>query len=142
MAFSLKPRLSGENSIITSLAAAGLVLAIYNMKVGPLSDVHATDAGDINMQAAVKKAGWTSVAAIGALFLLAQDPNIVIMGGGAIVFEELSHRHALLAHPGTGQIQVTPAAYQAASSQPVGSTALQVYSGSSGGAGMVEAQAG
>lgn len=113
MAFlsGLKPRLSGENSIIASLATVALVLAIYNMKVGPVSDVHATDANDGNMQAAVKKAGWESVAAVAGVGLLAKDPNIIILGGAAIIAEELAYRHALLSHPGTGQIQVTAAGY-------------------------------
>jgi len=114
MAFSLKPRLSGENSIITSMAAAGLVIGIYNMSVGPVSDVHATDAGDINMQASVKKAGWKSVIFIGGLFILSQDLNVAILGGSAIIAEELSYRHALMASPASGQIEVTPASYQPA----------------------------
>lgn len=113
MAFlsGLKPRLSGENSIIASLATVALVLAIYNMKVGPVSDVHATDVNDGNMQAAVKKAGWEAVAAVAGVSLLAKDPNIVILGGAAIIAEELAYRHALMSHPGTGKISVTAAGY-------------------------------
>jgi hypothetical protein len=139
MAFSFKPRLSGENSIITSLAAAGLVFGIYSMKVGPVADVHTTDANDINLKASIRKAGWTSVILIGGLFILAQDMNIVILGGATIIAEELNYRHALMASPSTGQIQVTPASYQPAATppQPVGSTALNTYGG-----GPVEAVAG
>jgi hypothetical protein len=141
MAFSLKPRLSGENSIVVALATAALVVGIYNMKVGPVSDVHATDAMDINMKASVKKAGWEALTAVAGLTLLAQDPNIAILGGAAIIAEELSYRHALLASPNSGQIQVTPQSYTpAAQQQPVGSTALGVYSGS--GSDYAEAQAG
>jgi hypothetical protein len=118
----LKPRLSGENSIVVSLATAALVIGIYNMSVGPVSDVHATDAMDGNLAASVKKAGWKAVVAVAALAILAMDPNIVILGGAAIIGEELSYRHALMTNPGSGQIQLTPAAYQPASGQtaPVG----------------------
>lgn len=141
MAFSLKPRLSGENSIIVSLAAAATVFAVYNMKVGPVSDVHATNANDINMRASVKKAGWESVVLVGALFLLANDLNIAIMGGGAIVFEELSYRHALMASPANGQIEVTPSSYLPAGSQGQSQPPnLQLYTG--GSSGVVEAVAG
>ena len=138
MAFSLKPRLSGENSIIMALATAAFVVSIYNMKVGPVSDVHATNANDGNMAASVKKAGWEAVAAVAGIALLAQDPNIVILGGAAIIAEELSYRHSMMANPNTGQIQVSPTSYQAASAQPVGSTPLNVY----GSGSVTEAQAG
>ena len=139
MAFSIKPKLSGENSIIAALATAALVAAIYNMKVGPVSDLHATDAHDGNMAASLKKAGWEAVFVVSAITLLAQDANIAIIGGGTIILEEIFNRHALMTNPASGQITITPASYQAAGTpQPVGSTALNVY-GDSGG---VEAQAG
>jgi hypothetical protein len=139
MALNFTPRLSGENSIITSLAAAGLVFGVYSMRVGPVADVHTTDANDINVRASVKKAGWTAVILIGGLFILSQDLNVAILGGGAIILEELNYRHALMANPQTGQITVTPAAYLPAATapQPVGSTALQTYAG-----GPTEAMAG
>lgn len=146
MAFSLKPRLSGENSIITALATAGLVFAIYNMKLGPVADLHATDANDPNMRASIKKAGWAAVLGVGAMTLLAGDLNIAILGGGAIIYEELTNRHALMASPSTGQITVTPASYQPMGGQvqPVGSTALSGFASVNGigASGMVEAQAG
>ncbi len=115
----LKPRLSGENSIIASLATVALVLGIYNMKVGPVADVHATPPNDGNLQAAVKKAGWTAVVAVAALTLLAKDPNITILGGAAIIAEELSYRHAMMTSPGNGQIALTPQAYQPAAGASV-----------------------
>lgn len=111
---NLKPRLSGENSIIASLATVGLVIGMYQSSVGPVSDVHATDPQDINLRSAVRKAGWMSLAAVAALGLLAKDPNIIILGGATIIAEELCYRHALMTNPGTGEITVTPASYQAA----------------------------
>jgi hypothetical protein len=107
-----KPRLSGENSIIVALATAALVLGIYNMKVGPVSDVHATDANDGNMAASVKKAGWESVVVVAGVGLLAKDPNIIILGGAAIIAEELAYRHAMMSNPATGKIATTAAGYQ------------------------------
>lgn len=137
MTLSFKPLLSADNSVITALATAAFVVAIYNYSVGPISDVHATGANDPNLQASVKKAGWKSVALVAGLTILARDPNILIMGGAAVIGEELTYRHALMASPDTGRIQVTPASYvPAGSAEPVGSTAMQVYSGP------VEAQAG
>ena len=141
MAFSIKPRLSGENSVIVSLAVAALVFATYSQSVGPVSDVHATDANDINMKAAIKKAGWASVGVVAALTVLAQDANIAILGGATIIAEELSYRHALMASPSNGQIEVTPSSYLPAGNQGATSPPnLQMYQG--GGSGLVEAVAG
>ena len=41
-----RPRISGDNSIITSLATVAVVVAIYQAKIGPVSDVHATAPND------------------------------------------------------------------------------------------------
>jgi hypothetical protein len=108
----LKPRLSSENSIIASLATVALVVGIYQANIGPVSDVHASDAYDGNIQASCKKAGWMAVIAVAAVSLLAKDPNIVILGGATIIAEELCYRHALMTNPSSGQIQVAPNAYQ------------------------------
>lgn len=141
MAFSIKPNLGSENSIIMAAATAALVIGVYSSKVGPVSDAHATSANDGNLSAAAKKAGWQSVVLVSALALLARDPNIVILGGATIIAEELAYRHAIMASPETGQIIVTPADFlPAGATSPVGSTALGTYSG--GYSGPVEAMAG
>lgn len=142
MAFSIKPRLSGENSIIMALAAAAFVVAVYNYSLGPMSDAHATAANDPNMQAAIKKAGWKSLGLVSALALLAQDPNIVILGGAAIIGEEVSYRHALMASPDTGRIVVSPDSYLPAGT-PANTQSLNSDGGYAGvTAGILEAVAG
>jgi hypothetical protein len=123
MPFDVKPRLSGENSIIASLATVGLVIGVYQASVGPVSDVHATEAGDINLTAAVRKAGWTAFAAVAAVALLAKDPNILILGGAAIIVQELCYRHALMVHPGTGKLAITPGSYMSAGAAGAGTVA-------------------
>lgn len=116
MALDIKPRLKAENSIIASLGVAGLVIGVYQGMVGPVSDVHATGANDLNMQASVRKAGWASVVTVSAVGLLARDPNIIILGGIAIIVEEVMYRHAIFTNPATGQIQVDAGAYASAGS--------------------------
>jgi hypothetical protein len=108
------PRLSGENSIIASMATVALVVGIYNGNVGPVTDTHATDAGDINIGKGIRKAGWQALAAVAAIALLARDPNIVILGAAAVIVEELCYRHAHMSNPATGALDITPAAYQPA----------------------------
>jgi hypothetical protein len=108
------PRISGDNSIITSLATVAVVVAVYQSKIGPVSDVHATAPNDGNIAASIRKAGWQSLGVVSAIALLAGDLNIVILGGAAVIAEELSYRHANMTNPGTGQITLMPASYQPA----------------------------
>jgi hypothetical protein len=139
MAFNLKPRLGAENSVVVSLGVAALIVGIYSSKVGPVADAHATAANDGNMLAATKKAGWESTALMVGLALLTQDANIVILGGATIISEELAYRHAIMANPDTGQIDLTPASYA-----PAGGQAPQLGAAPSGGyaSGILEAVAG
>jgi hypothetical protein len=109
------PLLKQENSIIMSGAVVALTVGLYTGVVGPVSVAHATEANSGNLEASKKKAGFTALAGISAIALLAKDPNIVILGGATIIAMELMYRHAIMAHPDTGQI-VPPAqaAYQPA----------------------------
>src|SRR5579859_2372986 len=106
-----QPRISGDNSIVTSLATVAVVVAIYQAKVGPVADVHMTAPNDGNIAASIRKAGWEALGAVAGIALLAGDMNIIILGGAAVVAEELSYRHANMSNPATGQIAVTPASY-------------------------------
>lgn len=137
MAFSFKPRLSGENSIIMAAAAAGLVLGIFQAKVGPVADVHATGSQDGNLGASIKKAEWTSIIAVSALTLLAQDPNIAIIGGGMTLLEQIQYRHAWMTNT-SGKVQVTPDSYAPAATPPQSGLSVAPAATS----GVIEAQAG
>ena len=104
----LKP----ENSIIAGLATVAIVAGIYQLSAGPVSQVHASDAYHPANSSAVKKAGYESLIAVAGIALLARDPNIVILGGAAIVAFHASYRHANMVNPGTGQVESPgPAAY-------------------------------
>lgn len=121
----LKPRLSGEGSIVTSLAVAALAIGVYNAAVGPIADAHQTNANDPNLLAATRKAGWTALIFVGAVSVLSRDPNIVILGGAAVITQELCYRHAIMTNPATGKIHVTPDSYMPAGGNvtPVGDLA-------------------
>jgi hypothetical protein len=99
-----KPRLSVENSIIMSGATVALTIALYNGVVGPVSAVHMTDANNGAVMSSKKKAGFAALAGISAIALIARDPNIVILGGATVIAMELMYRHAISAHPETGQL--------------------------------------
>lgn len=111
-----KPILGSENSIITSLAVAAVVTGIYGSKVGPVADVHATNANDINVAASIRKAGSESLGLVVGIWLLSRDHNVLILGGATIIANELSYRHAAMTNPANGQIEITPASYAPAGS--------------------------
>lgn len=113
MAF--KSLLKPEGSLILGAALAGAVFAEYQLTVGNVSGVHMSEANHPALETSRKKAGYTSAILVASLALLAKDPNLVILGGGAIIAMELSYRHAVMAHPETGQIMPPAAsAYQPA----------------------------
>lgn len=96
----LKP----SESTVASLATVGFVIAIYQMNVGNTAQVHASDANHPVLETSRKKAGYSALAGVAALTLLTKDANIGILGGGAIIAMELTTRHAIMAHPVTGQL--------------------------------------
>lgn len=101
---ALSPIFKPEGSIIAGLAVVGLVVANYNLHNGPASMAAATDAWDSNLAASNKKAGWSSLALVAGVALLARDPNIAILGGAAIIAMQSSYIHAIAVHPQTGAI--------------------------------------
>ena len=109
--FSTPPGYKPADSISTAALAGIGVFTVYGGKVGPVADVHATSPGDPNVNAAVKKAGWTALAIVGVLTFLTRDLNVPIVGAGAIVLEHTIYLHAEMANPANGQITVNQAAY-------------------------------
>jgi len=104
-----------ENSIIAGLATIALVGATYQLDVGPVSQVHASDANFGANSAGIKKAGYTSLVLVAGITLLARDPNILILGGAAIIAFHSHYRHADLVNPATNMVEdAGPSAYQPA----------------------------
>lgn len=102
---TFKSVLKPEGSLILGATVAGVVYSVYQLDVGPVATVQATDANHPILDTSRKKAGYTSLIMVGGLALLARDPNIVILGGAAIIMMEAHYRHAIMASPETGQIQ-------------------------------------
>ena len=105
MGFFDKSMLKPENSIVGGIATAGLVYAIYQMDVGPASQVHMSDANHPALESSRKKAGYTAFIAVSALTLIARDQNIGILGYASIIAMEATYRHSIMADPVTGVMQ-------------------------------------
>lgn len=110
---TIKSILKPENSIVAGLATVGLVAGIYQLDAGPVSQVQASDAYHPANTSAIKKAGYTSLVLVAGVTLLARDPNILILGGAAIIAFSAHYRHSNMVNPGTGQVEAPgAAAYQ------------------------------
>lgn len=110
MAILPKSILKPEGSIVAGIATGALVIAIYQMNVGNIVQVHMTPSHDINVGAARRKAAVQAVAAVSAISLLTKDATIFILGGGIAVLLDWHVRHAHVAAPDTGKM-VANAAY-------------------------------
>lgn len=102
MAFKFNSVLKPENSVISGIAVAGAVWAIYSMNVGPVSQAHASDANHPANESARKKAGYISFIFVSAITLITRDSNVGLLGFSSIIAMDLEYRHAIMAHPGTG----------------------------------------
>lgn len=110
-----KSVLSPENSIVAGAATVAIVAGIYQLDAGSVSTVQASDAFHPANSSTIKKAGYTALVAVAGLALLARDPNIVILGGAAIIAFHAHYRHANMVNPGTGLMESAgSAAYQPA----------------------------
>lgn len=97
----LKP----EGSIVSGIAVAGMVYAVYSLDVGTVASAHASDANHISLESSRKKAGYTSFILVAGVTLITRDANVGILGFASIVAMELHYRQAIMADPGTGVMQ-------------------------------------
>lgn len=105
MGFFDKSVLKPEGSVVSGIAVAGSVFAIYSMEVGPVSQVHMTDANHPALETSRKKAGYTCFLLVSALTLITRDGNVGVLGYGSIIAMEIAYRHGIMADPITGIMQ-------------------------------------
>lgn len=103
-----KSILKPEGSVVSGIATAGAVWAIYNMNVGPVSQAHASDPNHIANESSRKKAGYLSFIFVGGITLVTRDANVGLLGFASIVAMELQYRHAIMSDSNTGTM-VPPA---------------------------------
>jgi hypothetical protein len=112
---NFKSVLKPEGSIVSSVAVAGSVAAIYALNVGTIAQAHASDANHGALETSRKKAAYTSFIFVSAITLITRDANVGIFGYGSIVAMELATRHAIMVDPYAGIMQApAETTYQAA----------------------------
>jgi hypothetical protein len=89
---------------MVSLATGAMVFGVYQYTMPSVSEVHATEAHNTNLDAGRKKAMWTSAAVVGGMFLVTHDPNVFMMGGLSFLALEWSYRHANATDAKTGRV--------------------------------------
>jgi hypothetical protein len=121
----IKSLLKPEGSVILGAAVIGIVAGIYELNVGSIAQVRHSPSNLPANTSSIKKAGYTSLVAVGGIAILARDPNIVILGGAAIIAMHWGARHANMVNPANGKMEaaVGPSAYQDAQQTPLSAAA-------------------
>ncbi len=106
---AIKSILAPENSLIAGMAVVGLVVANYNLHNGTAASAAATGSWDPHLKTSNTKAGWTSLAMVAGISLLAKDANIFILGCAAIIAMHSSYIHSIAVEPTLGAMAMPPA---------------------------------
>ncbi len=101
MSSVLKP----EGSVLAGLATVGVVYSIYQLNLGTSAVSQATESNHPVLESSRKRAAYSSFMLVGALSLIARDPNIWILGAGSIVAMELTYRTAIMRNPQSGTLE-------------------------------------
>lgn len=104
MADFLKSILKPSESVMTSLATAGIVYGIYQLEMPPVTEVHGAMPHNGSVDSSRKKAMWMSAAVVGGAFLLTHDSTVFSAGAVMFLGLEWSYRHANSVHPGHGKM--------------------------------------
>ncbi|SRR5579871_5667741 len=80
------------------------VIAIYGKSLPDAATMHATQANDMNIDSARKKATITSVGIVGVISLLTRDANVFILGGLTTIALDFHARHANASAPTGGLV--------------------------------------
>lgn len=93
-----------EISVGASLATAALVYGIFTNATPPITDIRAAQAGNDDVDRSERQASWLAAGTVGAVSLVAKDPNIFIVGGLMVIGMAWWTRHANHTDPATGRL--------------------------------------
>jgi hypothetical protein len=95
----LKP----EGSMMAGLATAAVVYGIYQSALPSIADARSAQAGNKDLDASERSAGFIAAGVVAGVSLIAKDPTIFILGGSMVVAMSWWHRHANMVIPELGQ---------------------------------------
>lgn len=82
-------------SLTVGLATVGVVYAIHSNLTPTVADMQGLDVGNVDIDAAERKATWLSAGVVCGISLLAKDPTIFVLGSVATVAMAWMSRHAV-----------------------------------------------
>lgn len=91
---AIKSILKPDGSVTLGIATGVMVYAVYDRSLPNSAVIHATDPGDANIEAARKKAAWSSAGVLSIVTLLTKDVNVLILGAVVLFALDMSARHA------------------------------------------------
>jgi hypothetical protein len=107
----LKP----EGSLTLGVATAAMVFGTYSLSLPSTATVSATAPNDSNLESSRKKAALISSIVVAGVALIARDKTIFVLGGTVLIALDWHARHAIMAHPETGEVVNPTTAYTPAS---------------------------
>ena len=103
---TLKSVLKPPESITVGLAEVGAVFLIYQAALPNHADIRSAPAHNTDIEAARKKAAWTSASVLGFVYLLTRDLNSFLIGGLALAGIDFLAKHGNGISPATGRLSV------------------------------------
>ncbi len=97
---ALKP----EASLITGLAVATVVYAVYDHALPSVADSRSAPPNNVTLDKSRQTATLTAAAIVAGVSLIAKDPTIFVIGGTVLIALDFSHRHANAVNPQTNKI--------------------------------------
>lgn len=93
-----------DGAIMSGLAQAGAVYAIYSSSLPNVADVRTVGAHNADIEGARKAAAWKAAGLLGLVFLLTKDYRSFWIGGLSLAGIDLVYKHANGVDPATKRL--------------------------------------
>jgi len=96
--------LKTETALLTGLATAAVVVAVYQHNLPPAAQVRASAPGNPHVASSRRQAAIIAAGVVGAISILAKDPTVFVIGGATLIALDVTHRAANATDHTTGKI--------------------------------------
>lgn len=110
--------LKQENALLTGLAVAAVVVAVYQHNMPSVAAVRGSQPDNKHVAASRRQAAIITGGIVGAISLLAKDPTVFVIGGSTLIALDITQRMANATDHKTGKV---PSVAPDATAAPTGS---------------------
>jgi hypothetical protein len=96
--------LKQEDALLTGLATAAVVYAVYQTHLPTVAGVRASKPGNKAVEASRKQATVIAVGVVAGISLLARSPTVFVIGGAMVIGLDVVHRMANATDNTTGKV--------------------------------------